>query len=68
MKNFHSRLSKLETTINRESLYLRLVKIYCECEGIHYNVDEYPSELEQLKWDDIFGSNQLIMENYNGIN
>lgn len=63
MKNFHSRLKKLEITTNRDSLFLGLTKIYCECEGIEFKADEYPAELDCLKWDDIFGSKlTLIME------
>ena len=68
MESFDSRLKKLDITINRDSLFLGLAKIYCECKGVKFNLDEYPAELDRLKWDDIFGRKQLITENNNGNN
>ena len=63
MNNLDMRLKKLEVTASGDSLYIGLAKIYCACEGIEFNAADYPAELNDLKWDDIFGSNQLIREN-----
>lgn len=57
------RLKKLEVTTSGDSVFIGLAKIYCECEGVEFNSADYPTELNRLKWDDIFGSNQLVMEN-----
>ena len=63
MANLDMRLKKLKVTLSGDSLFIGLAKIYCECEGIEFNADDYSTELDRLKWDDIFGSKQLVMEN-----
>lgn len=63
MASLDMRLKKLEVTTSGYSVFIGLAKIYCECEGIEFNAADYPTELNRLKWDDFFGSNQLVMEN-----
>ena len=62
MASLDMRLKKLEVTTSGDSLFIGLAKIYCDCEGIEFNAADYPAELGRLKWDDIFVSNQLVME------
>lgn len=62
MASLNMRLKKLEVTTSGDSLFIGLAKVWCECEGVEFNAADYPAELNRLKWDDIFGSNQLVME------
>lgn len=54
MSSLDLRLKKLEVTTSGDSVFIGLAKIYCDCEGREFNAADYPIELDQLKWDDIF--------------
>jgi hypothetical protein len=62
MVSIKNRLKKLELSISDDSFFIQLAKIYCECEEIEFSAAEYSTVLTCLKWDDVFGNNQLIKD------